>query len=141
MATEGEQISLNGTELKEVSAEKNNKFSNLKKDSLKIIFLIWLYMLQVFPLGLLSTLPYILTVRKVSYSDQGILSFAGWPYAMKLLWAPIVDSVYFIKFGRRKSWILPSQFMISIFLIALAKPVLYIINENLTRTGKFIKNI
>ena len=29
-----------------------------------------------------------------------------------MLWAPIVDSVFWPKFGRRKSWLVPSQYLI-----------------------------
>jgi hypothetical protein len=39
----------------------------------------------------------------VSYANQGTFSFAFWPFSFKLLWAPIVDSVYVKKIGRRKS--------------------------------------
>lgn len=35
---------------------------------------------------------------------------------MKLLWAPIVDAVYSSKFGRRKSWLIPTQFLIGMFI-------------------------
>ncbi|RWS05813.1 hypothetical protein B4U80_01938, partial [Leptotrombidium deliense] len=42
--------------------------------------------------------------NNVSYDKQAIFSFACYPYAIKLLWAPIVDSIYYEKFGRRKSW-------------------------------------
>jgi len=41
---------------------------------------------------------------------QAIFSFALWPYSMKLLWAPLVDSLYVRRLGRRKSWLIPVQF-------------------------------
>lgn len=63
------------------------------------------------PIGLAGSLPYILSSRKVSYADQGTFSFALWPFSLKLLWAPIVDSVYFKKFGRRKSWLVNIFFL------------------------------
>jgi len=31
---------------------------------------------------------------------------------MKLLWAPIVDSVFSRRLGRRKSWLIPVQYLI-----------------------------
>jgi len=37
----------------------------------------------------------------------------SWPFSLKILWAPIVDSVYSSKFGRRKTWLVPIQFLIA----------------------------
>ena len=31
---------------------------------------------------------------------------------IQVLWAPIIDSLYFAKFGRRKSWLVPVQYLI-----------------------------
>ena len=49
--------------------------------------------------------------RNTSYADQGTFSFAGWPFSMKLLWAPIVDSLFSKRIGRRKSWLIPVQYL------------------------------
>jgi hypothetical protein len=48
---------------------------------------------------------------------MGIFSMAGYPYSFKLLWSPIVDSVYSAAFGRRKSWIVPVQLASAALLI------------------------
>ena len=95
---------------------KNDKH-NVKKDLHNIILLMFLYTLQTIPMGLTGSLPYILSSRKVSYAQQGTFSLAFWPFSMKLLWAPIVDAIYFKKFGRRKSWLIPLQFFIGSYLI------------------------
>jgi PAT family acetyl-CoA transporter-like MFS transporter 1 len=42
---------------------------------------------------------------------------------VKLLWAPIVDSVYIKAFGRRKTWICSSQMLIGMFMIFLSHNV------------------
>ena len=42
---------------------------------------------------------------------------------MKILWAPIVDSVYDRAFGMRKSWLVPAQFLIAVFMIFLGQNV------------------
>lgn len=42
---------------------------------------------------------------------------------MKILWAPLVDSIYIKAFGRRKTWLMPSQILIGIFMIYLAQNV------------------
>lgn len=46
---------------------------------------------------------------KASYTQIGIFSIASYPYSFKLFWSPIVDSVYSLAFGRRKSWVVPIQ--------------------------------
>ena len=85
---------------------------NVKKDLHNIAFLMLLYLLQGVPLGLTGSLPFILGSRNVSYTDQGTFSFAFWPFCLKLLWAPVVDSLFIKKFGRRKSWLVPMQVML-----------------------------
>lgn len=42
---------------------------------------------------------------------------------MKILWAPIVDSVYVNAFGRRKTWLVPVQILIGCFMIYIAQNV------------------
>ena len=39
-----------------------------------------------------------------------------WPYGIKLLWSPVVDSLYFSKCGRRKTWIIPLQLVVAAVL-------------------------
>ena len=46
------------------------------------------------------------------YTQQAIFTIASYPFSMKVLWAPIVDSVFWAKFGRRKSWLVPAQYAI-----------------------------
>jgi PAT family acetyl-CoA transporter-like MFS transporter 1 len=45
--------------------------------------------------------------RGASLTQVGLLSLAAYPFALKLGWAPLVDSFYSPSFGRRKSWIVP----------------------------------
>ena len=94
--------------------------SNLKGDYLSIFILLFLYILQGIPLGLAGSLPMILQNRKVSYAQQAMFSFVNWPFSVKLIWAPIVDSLYFSRFGRRKSWLVPTQYLIGISMIVIS---------------------
>lgn len=103
--------------------EKKNSKSSLRKDYKNIALLLFLYMLQGLPLGLTSTIPYILSSRKVSYADQGVFSFSFWPFSIKLLWAPLVDSIYVRAFGRRKSWLIPVQYLVGIFMFMFSNYV------------------
>ena len=110
---------------------------NIRKDLHNIIFLIYLYFLQGISLGLTYSLPFILGSRNVSYSDQGTFSIAFWPFGLKLLWAPIVDSVYVKKFGRRKSWLIPMQYTMGILLYFFSNNAHKILelNESISRKG------
>ena len=74
-------------------------------------------------MGLTGSLPFILSSRKVSYSDQGTFSFAFWPFSLKLLWAPLVDTVFLRRLGRRKSWIVPMQLLMGVFMIIFSSYV------------------
>jgi PAT family acetyl-CoA transporter-like MFS transporter 1 len=97
--------------------------SNLKGDYGNIAFLLLLYVLQGIPIGLSSAVPLLLQNRKVSYSEQALFSFVTWPFSLKLLWAPIVDSVFWRKLGRRKSWLIPVQLGIGLFMLVLAQSI------------------
>ncbi|CAO1327775.1 unnamed protein product [Diamesa serratosioi] len=100
--------------------KQNPAKSNLKGDYGNIAILLFLYLLQGIPLGLIYAVPMILQKRGLSYKDQAGLSFSQWPYAMKILWAPIVDAMYIKRFGRRKSWLIPTQLFIGIFMLLLS---------------------
>lgn len=100
-----------------------NKEQSYKKDLPNILFLILLYMLQGVPIGLSQSLPYILSFRHVSYTDQGTFSLSSWPYSMKLLWAPIVDAFFSRRIGRRKSWLVPVQYLIGLCMLIFSNYV------------------
>jgi hypothetical protein len=57
---------------------------------------------------------------KLSMTQMGIFTMSGYPYSFKLLWSPIVDSVYSAAFGRRKSWIVPVQLSSAALLMCSA---------------------
>ncbi|XP_078064303.1 acetyl-coenzyme A transporter 1 [Mustelus asterias] len=92
----------------------------LKNDFNNILLLLFLYVLQGIPLGLAGSIPLILQSKNVSYSDQAIYSFVFWPFSLKLLWAPLVDAAYFPNFGRRKSWLVPTQYILGLFMLCLS---------------------
>jgi PAT family acetyl-CoA transporter-like MFS transporter 1 len=54
--------------------------------------------------------------QQPSYSAAGLFKFAMWPYGIKLLWSPIVDSLFFTKCGRRKTWVVPLQLAVAAVL-------------------------
>jgi len=108
----------------EVSTEMTERDKDgpcgLAGDRLNIALLLLLYVLQGIPLGTAASIPYLLQSRHISYKEQAIFSFVFWPFSLKLIWAPLVDSVYFPAFGRRKSWLVPTQYLIGIFMFVLS---------------------
>jgi MFS transporter, PAT family, solute carrier family 33 (acetyl-CoA transportor), member 1 len=54
---------------------------------------------------------------KASYNANAIFALCSWPFSLKLLWAPIVDAIYFKRFGRRKSWLVPVQSLAGLIMI------------------------
>nr|XP_006637513.1 PREDICTED: acetyl-coenzyme A transporter 1 [Lepisosteus oculatus]XP_015216212.1 PREDICTED: acetyl-coenzyme A transporter 1 [Lepisosteus oculatus]XP_015216213.1 PREDICTED: acetyl-coenzyme A transporter 1 [Lepisosteus oculatus]XP_015216214.1 PREDICTED: acetyl-coenzyme A transporter 1 [Lepisosteus oculatus] len=88
-----------------------------------VSLLLFLYVLQGIPLGLAGSIPLILQSKNVSYTDQAYFSFVFWPFSLKLLWAPLVDAVYFKTFGRRKSWLVPTQYLLGVFMLYLSTKV------------------
>ena len=97
----------------------------LSKDRNSIFLLMMLYVLQGIPLGLSASVPMLLQAKKVGYKQQAMFSFVSWPFSIKLIWAPIVDTVYSRSFGRRKSWVVPLQYCIGTFMISLS----YMVND------------
>ncbi|CAG9773849.1 unnamed protein product [Ceutorhynchus assimilis] len=94
--------------------------SDIKGDGWNILLLLFLYTLQGIPLGLSSAIPMILQNRGVSYKQQAEFSFVTWPFSLKLLWAPLVDCIYSTQMGRRKTWLIPTQYLIGIFMLILS---------------------
>ncbi|XP_013868262.1 acetyl-coenzyme A transporter 1 [Austrofundulus limnaeus] len=88
-----------------------------------VLLLLFLYVLQGIPLGLAGSIPLILQSKNVSYKDQAFFSFVFWPFSLKLLWAPLVDALYFSRFGRRKSWLVPTQYLLGLFMLYLSGTV------------------
>ncbi|XP_011270603.1 hypothetical protein CAOG_08932 [Capsaspora owczarzaki ATCC 30864] len=88
-----------------------------------MVLLVLLYVLQGVPLGLVgASIPFLLQQR-ASYTDLAVFSLAGYPYSLKLLWSPIVDSVYWAPLGRRKTWILPTQTLLAVLFVYLGSTI------------------
>ena len=104
----------------EKSKDHRSIRDRLAKDKGSIILLLLLYVLQGIPLGLAGSLPIILQTKKIGYRQQAMFSLVSWPFSIKLLWAPIVDCIYSRQFGRRKSWLVPSQYLIGLTMIVLS---------------------
>ena len=105
------------------------------KDRFNYALLIVLYTLQGIPMGLSASIPFLLQdkiqklsslsngvatdaaaaavahaqANKLSYQANAVFALCSWPFSLKLLWAPIVDAVFWKQFGRRKTWLIPVQ--------------------------------
>lgn len=104
-------------------AIKPDNVVNLHGDRSNIAILFFLYLLQGIPIGLSAAIPMLLQNRGASYKEQAEFSFAFWPFSLKLLWAPIVDSLYSERFGRRKTWLVPIQYLLGLFMLLLSSNV------------------
>ncbi|XP_048024869.1 acetyl-coenzyme A transporter 1 [Megalobrama amblycephala] len=101
--------------------EGQAKVSNgIKGELSNVALLLFLYVLQGIPLGLAGSIPLIMQSKSVSYKDQAYFSFVFWPFSLKLFWAPLVDSLYLQRFGRRKSWLVPTQYLLGLFMLYLS---------------------
>mmetsp|Transcript_42213 Transcript_42213/g.68388 ORF Transcript_42213/g.68388 Transcript_42213/m.68388 type:complete len:466 (+) Transcript_42213:62-1459(+) len=108
-------------EVSAVSADASGKEPSLEGEYGNIALLLMLYILQAVPMGLFGFVNMeIKSLFKDSFSEQGTFMLAAWPFSLKLLWAPLVDSVYLGSFGRRKSWMVPAQLAIGFVLLYLA---------------------
>lgn len=85
-------------------------------------------LLAVLALGFSSGLPLLLTGNTLKAwmseagADLATISYAGLiglPYALKFLWAPLLDAATPPGLGRRRGWLLISQFAIAAGLLAM----------------------
>ncbi|XP_033208193.1 acetyl-coenzyme A transporter 1 [Belonocnema kinseyi] len=104
----------------EVENHEHLEQGDIRGDERSIAILFFLYLLQGIPLGLSAAIPMLLQNRSVSYRQQAEFSLVNWPFSLKLFWAPIVDSVYLRKFGRRKTWLVPIQYLMGLFMLFLS---------------------
>lgn len=87
----------------------------------KLLLLASLYVCQGLPYGFFSqALPVLLRRLGVSLELIGLSSLLALPWALKFLWAPLVDRRYSAALGRRRSWLLPLQGATALALVGLS---------------------
>ncbi len=91
---------------------------------------LWIIIFQGFASGLpvalvSSTLTAWYTTCGISMMSIGLLSLLGQPYIYKFLWAPLLDRFDPLGLGRRRSWMLLTQILITLCLawMAMLTPV------------------
>ena len=102
---------------------------DLRGDYGNVALLLLLYTLQGVPMGLAAAVPLMLQERGARYTQQSLFSLVSWPFSLKILWAPLVDSYYNKRIGRRRSWLLPAQIITAILMIASAESVDYYLGD------------
>lgn len=95
-----------------------------------------LYLIQGVPLGLaLGSVPFLLK-DSLSYSQLATFALSSYPYSLKLLWSPIVDSSYFVSIGRRKSWIIPMQLTVGSLMLYISLNVQRLMDDPSNHVGE-----
>lgn len=91
------------------------------RTSTKLGLLGTLYLSQGLPFGFFTqALPALLRKEGVSLSLIGLASLLTLPWALKFLWAPLVDRGVSSRWGRRRGWILPLQGLTIVAMGSLA---------------------
>jgi MFS transporter, PAT family, beta-lactamase induction signal transducer AmpG len=81
----------------------------------KLAFLSALYFAQGLPYGFQTTaLPIYLRERGETLGTVGLIGAASFPWILKALWAPLVDRFGSARFGRRRSWLVPLQLLMTL---------------------------
>jgi len=86
----------------------------------RILIIIILYILQGFIQGFTRIIPLFLASYKASWQQQGTFNWVYYPFSFKILWAPIIYSVYSHRFGPYITWLVPIQITIGAILFTLS---------------------
>ncbi|KAJ7596762.1 acetyl-coenzyme A transporter 1-domain-containing protein [Mycena floridula] len=106
------------------------------KDKKAMVLLCVLYLIQGVPLGLaLGSVPFLLK-DSLSYSQLATFALSSYPYSLKLLWSPIVDSSFFVSIGRRKSWIIPMQLTVGTLMLYISLNVQRLMDDAPNHVGE-----
>lgn len=87
----------------------------------KLALLATLYASQGLPFGFFAqALPVLMRQQNYSLRWIGLSTLLALPWALKWLWAGIIDTHYCARWGRRRGWILPLQLLNCLTLGAIA---------------------
>ncbi|MBZ4416775.1 MFS transporter [Myxococcus sp. RHSTA-1-4] len=93
------------------------------KASTKLALLSSLYLSQGLPFGFFTqALPVLLRKQGLSLPAIGLAHLLAMPWALKFLWAPLMDRHGSTRWGRRRGYILPLQCLSAGLLLSLALP-------------------
>ena len=84
-------------------------------------------MIITLSMGFVSGVPLLLTItllqawltdEGISKSTIGLFALVGLPYSLKFIWAPLFDHFILSSFGRRRSWLLVTQVLLILSIVA-----------------------
>lgn len=140
------------------SRKKNLKY--LVKDTKVILLFLFLYTIQSILYGFGGAIQLIMSSKGLPMNYQGIWSLGGWPFTLRLLYVsrcsessssrcsantaflfrfrkcPLIDSVYLKTFGRRKTWLIPTQLVMGIVMVSSADYVNDFLENKETASSK-----
>lgn len=99
-----------------------SKHTSFTPASLRLLAIVAaLYLAQGVPFGMaMEMLPTLLRRDGASLAALAWLPLVGLPWVLKFLWAPLVDNHWSARLGRRRSWILPMQAIVTTSFLVLA---------------------
>ena len=104
-----------------LSQQAPDKYSIKTAPAYSIGLLLSLYLAQGLPVGFLTqALPAILRKNNVSLAAIGGFGLLMAPWALKFLWAPVVDRYFSPQWGQSRSWIIPTQFLTILLLVVIS---------------------
>jgi MFS transporter, PAT family, solute carrier family 33 (acetyl-CoA transportor), member 1 len=89
----------------------------LWKETHKILLLIALYALQGLSLGFFLMSVPIIFKKYLTYSELSVIMMSTAPFSFKVLWSPVIEFYHFKRFGKRKSWIVPTQLLMAAMVL------------------------
>jgi MFS transporter, PAT family, beta-lactamase induction signal transducer AmpG len=103
------------------------------------LLLFSLYWAQGLPVGFMThALPVILRAEGVSLTHIGGFGLLMAPWALKVFWAPLVDRFGHSGFGHYRTWILPTQILTIMTLVALSFVPIDALNQPIHLLAFFI---
>ena len=75
--------------------------------------------------------------KNLSTTEVGIISFCSFPYNVKFLLSPLVETKYFKFLGKRRSWIVPTLILSGLTMLYLSQNIYYYIENRCVYTLLF----
>eukprot|EP00929_Paragymnodinium_shiwhaense_P115418 TRINITY_DN84281_c0_g1_i1.p1 TRINITY_DN84281_c0_g1~~TRINITY_DN84281_c0_g1_i1.p1 ORF type:complete len:541 (-),score=30.00 TRINITY_DN84281_c0_g1_i1:287-1819(-) len=89
---------------------------------LDVLALLFFYTLAGLPLGFGEVIPLLLQVHRITDESIWFNFRLLWlvPQVLRVLWAPLVDGLYFESFGRRRCWLVMTQVSLGALLLVMS---------------------
>ena len=112
-----------------IDSSSEDKKQILSGDASRLAFLIFIYMVQGASFGFLMRSLSVILNKNLSKTDVGIISFWSFPYNVKFLISPLVETKYFKFLGKRRSWIVPTLIISGLAMLYLSENIHFYIDN------------